>query len=287
MERSRRPPDAGITRSALGLGVALIAVLALSSCTPQRGEPAGSDDFVDVPGIGSTRIDVPRPTGVGSAACDADPLPPESDATIADRVIDLREIGLFADRAETTEAALAASVEEAVTDTWGAIPDVPAGILDLVAEQDRHRVWWRDLEADVIDGNEVYAQTISELGEISVGAFEPTAIVESWQASEGPVTVEFVAGGATHTLFPAYLDDWIDPGILVGINEVIVDTGRTFEMYEAFDQTAFVMALTDAERGGTRGARLVLRVVAPSPARNVTTPRARCPGRRLGVGRGV
>jgi hypothetical protein len=131
----------------------------------------------------------------------------------------------------------------------GHIPDVPPGILDLaVAEQDRTRVWWRDLEADVSDGNDVYAQTVTEWGEISVGTFEPTEIIESWEGPEGPVTVDYVQSGITHTLTPGYLEDWIDPGIVVGINETIADSGRRFEMYKAFDQTAFVMALTDDER---------------------------------------
>jgi hypothetical protein len=232
-------------RSFAGLGAGFVAVFALSGC----GEPVGSSGFVDIPGIGSTRIDVPRPTGPTSAACDADPLPPASDATVAERVADLREIGLFADRTELSDAALAVEVEAAITETGGTSPDVPPGILDLaVAEQDRTRVWWRDLEADVSDGNDVYAQTVAEWGEISVGAFEPTEIIESWESPEGPVTVDYVQSGITHTLTPGYLEDWIDPGIVVGINETIADSGRRFEMYKAFDQTAFVMALTDDER---------------------------------------
>jgi hypothetical protein len=41
--------------------------------------------------------------------------------------------------------------------------------------------------------------------------------------------------------------DWIDPEILVDLN-VAMGEGRRFESYKAFDQTAFVMALTDSER---------------------------------------
>jgi hypothetical protein len=229
-------------------------MFALSGCLMQSGEPAGSGDFVDIPGIGSTRIDVPRPTGPSSAACDADPLPPASDAKIADRVAELRTIGLFADRADLSDAALAVAVETAITEAWGSSPDTPPGIIDLaIAEQDRTRVWWGDLEADVADGNDVYAQTIAEWGEISVGAFEPTDITETWDRAEGPVIVGFADDGTRHSLAPAYLEDWIDPGILTDINELIAGSGRRFELYKAFDQTAFLMALTDDERRALEG----------------------------------
>ncbi len=212
---------------------------------------------MDVPGIGSTRIDVPRPSGAASAACDDDPLPPGTDATIAQRVMELREIGLFADRSAASDVALAAELEASIGDQWGTVDQWETGdrpMLDIVvAEQDATRVWWRDLEADVTDGNEVYAQTLAEWGEISVGAFAPTDITESWDGAEGPVIVEFTHGGSRRFVAPAYLEDWIDPGILVGINALIADLGRRFELYKAFDQTAFVMALTDDERRALEG----------------------------------
>ena len=39
-------------------------------------------------------------------------------------------------------------------------------------------------------------------------------------------------------------DDYIDLGILVDINRAIAPSGRQFELYEPFDQTAFVVCLT-------------------------------------------
>jgi len=227
------------------IALILIAILAVVSCVMG----GGSGDFAEIPGVGSTRVDVPRPTGASSAACDDDPLPPAADAAIADRAIAMREIGLFADRSALSDEALGAAIDEAVADTWGAPDDIPQNLLDLaVAEQDHTRVWWRDLEADVIDGNDVYALTLAEWGEISVGAFEPADITETWDGADGPVIVEFDHDGTRHFLAPAYLEDWIDPTILVGINELIAGSGRRFELYKAFDQTAFLMALTDDER---------------------------------------
>jgi hypothetical protein len=64
------------------------------------------------------------------------------------------------------------------------------------------------------------------------------------------VSITFSLDGEPREVTAAYFDDWIDPGILGPINELIVASGRRFELYKSFDQTAFVMALTDAERRG-------------------------------------
>jgi hypothetical protein len=226
--------------------VTLLAAAVVLGCTGGAGT---AEDFAEIPGLGATRIDVPRPTGVGSAACDDDPMPPVTDETIVERVAALRGIGLFAARAEVTDADLAAEVEAGLLETWGEPVANDDPFLDLlVAEQDPTRVWWRDLEADVSEGNDVYVDTLMGWADISVGAFSPEAVVETWAGEEGPVEVTFEADGETHTLTPSYLEDWIDPGILVPINELMADTGRRFELYKAFDQTALALALTGGER---------------------------------------
>lgn len=95
---------------------------------------------------------------------------------------------------------------------------------------------------------DVYVTTLEEWAAISKGAFEPADIHETWDGGEGPVTVTFTLDGEHVELRPEYLEDWIDPRILTPINERIADSGRRFELFQAFDQSAFVMALTDAER---------------------------------------
>lgn len=225
-----------------------IVCLVLTISAAVTGCGAGSDDFVDVPGIGSTRIDVARPTGPASAPCDADPLPGASSETIAERVAALRAIGLFADRPTQSTDEIATDVEAAIDEAWGELAGEALPLLDLiVAEQDRARVWWRDLEADVSDGNRVYESVINELAEVSVAALRVVDVVETWESTAGPVTVAVTLEGAALEVRPVMLEDWIDPGILVDLNTAIGE-GRRFEMYKAFDQTAFVMALTEPER---------------------------------------
>lgn len=230
------------------LRVAIIVAL-VSAAAAACG---GADDMVEIPGIGATRVDVPRPTGPSSAACDGDPLPPAVDATVAERVIALRGIGLFGDRASLDEDALVAEVTAGISDIWGEIETGNTDVLPLldliVAEQDQKRVWWRDLEADVADGNDVYAATIEELAAISVGALQVDDIEERWDAPDQAPTIRLTIDGQGLEIRPTWIEDWIDPSILVALNEAIAGSGRRFELYKAFDQTAFVMVLTDAER---------------------------------------
>ena len=221
----------------------LFAAAVLGACTTAAATPT---DFVDVPGIGVTRIDVPRPSSSGGPACTVAIVPGQS---VAQRAVALREIGLFSDRAALSDATLGSEVERGVAERWeGAIgPDDP--LIELaVAEQDANRVWWQDLEADVLDGNDVYEWTLGGWSAISAGTFMPENVVESWASETGPVTVAFELAGEPHVLTPAYLEDWIDPTILTSINALIAPAGRQFALFQAFDQTAFVMALTDTER---------------------------------------
>ena len=125
----------------------------------------------------------------------------------------------------------------------------------IVAERDTDRTWWHDLEADVVDENQVYVSTIGDWAAISVGDFVPSEVAETWSTDSGPVTVAFSLDGQAHELHPAYLEDWIDPTIVGQINDLIASSGRRFEIVKAFDQTAFVVALTKDEREAleTRG----------------------------------
>ena len=234
--------------AALALTLVTAVIAGCGTAAPTTGGDA--DDFAEVPGIGLTRIDVPRPSGAASAPCaDEDPLPPATDETTAERIAGLRAAGLFADREGASDDELAAEVDQRLEALWGAdlAPNDP--LRDLaIAEQDAARVLWIDLEADVAGGNEVYVATLEQLEAIGVGAFEPVGVSETWAAEDGPITVAFDLDGGHHELHPAYYEDWIDPGILVGIDALIAESGRRFELVRAFDQTAVILALTDPER---------------------------------------
>ena len=208
------------------------------------------DDFVDVPGLGSTRIDVPRPTDPAPGACSV-ALP--SGESVMERGVALREVGLFSGQAAMSGAELGEYLESELSEEWGDIADDDPLIELFIAALDRERVWWRDLEADVVDGNDVYVAVLQEWATISRGSFIPESIEETWGSEEGPVTVRFVLEGETVELSPAYLEDWMDPKIVTPINDLIAESGRQFELFQAFDQTAFVIALEDGERQALLG----------------------------------
>ena len=225
------------------------ALLAIAFCAAACGGPtADPSDYVEIPGIGATRVDVPRPTSPDGAEC-ALSLP--ADKSIEERTIALRGLGLFAGRATLSDAALVEAVRTEIEAVWGSDVEVDDPFMELlVAERDTDRVWWHDLEADVVDENQVYVSTIEDWAAISVGAFKPTDVSETWDSAAGPITVAFTLGGQAREFHPAYLEDWIDPTIVGPINDLIATSGRRLEIVKAFDQTAFVMALTKAERAG-------------------------------------
>lgn len=231
-------------------GALLVALLLAAGCSGPNGStaPAASDEFADVPGLGSTRVDVPRPSGAAAPTCEPLARGPADGETTVERVTALRKLGFFAGHTET-DAALAAAIEEQSIAEFGTKPDPEDPISELVvAGVDDERVWWSDLEADVDSSNKVYESALEAWAGISGGAFEPSAIEETWASPTGPVTLSFMLGGKRESLNPAYLEDWIDPAILSRINALIAPSGRQFELYRAFDQTLFLTALTTAEK---------------------------------------
>ena len=91
----------------------LSLIFALSACA---GSGARQDDFVEVPGIGATRIDVPRPSTGDGNRCTVSLVPGES---VSARAAALREIGLFAERSNLSDSALGTEVERAIAEVWG------------------------------------------------------------------------------------------------------------------------------------------------------------------------
>jgi hypothetical protein len=229
----------------------LVAVLvAAAGCAAPSAPtaPPSSDDFANVPGIGSTRVDVPRPSGPIAATCKPLGHGPADGETTIERVAALRKLDFFASRTET-DAELAVTIDDQSVAEFGRSPDPDNPISELVvAGVDDERVWWGDLEADVDPTNKVYETTLEDWSAISAGAFAPTEIEETWASPTGPLTVSFLLAGKRETLKPAYLEDWIDPSILTRINGLIAPNGRQFELYRAFDQTLFLIVLTADEK---------------------------------------
>ncbi|MCG8588694.1 MAG: hypothetical protein MJE66_05335 [Proteobacteria bacterium] len=160
-----------------------------------------------------------------------------------------RTLGFFEGAKEVSDDELGRRLAEKHRQEWGEAldPDYPLADL-LLVRFDARRVWWEDTEADVYSGNTVYVDTLKRLGAISRGTFSPTSITERWASEEGPITVSFQHKGELITLRPEVMRDYLDLRILLDINRVIEKSGIQFELYEAFDQTAFIVALKPQEK---------------------------------------
>lgn len=160
-----------------------------------------------------------------------------------------RDHGFMPEHEGKSEAEVLAAVKAQLARNWGdQLQTADAPSLELfVVEAMRSRFWWGDTEADVAMGNRVYEQVLAEWSRISMGAFVPRDIVETWAGEEGPVTVAFIQGGRRIELHPEVNDDWMDLGIVEEINRVIADSGRRFEVYFP-DQSAVLVCVTPEER---------------------------------------
>jgi hypothetical protein len=161
--------------------------------------------------------------------------------------------GFFAGRAGSVEE-LADELNQRHRERWGEdlgpLPGQPQLSEVVVLAHDRDRTWWRDTEADVADGNDVYARTLEQWAAISLGAFRPRHVAERWSGPAGPVDVTLELDGSARSLRPRMLDDHLDMNLLGTIDGWLGEAGapRRAATLETGDQTAFVTFLTADER---------------------------------------
>lgn len=174
--------------------------------------------------------------------------PAAPSARVAESVQALRALGFFADRAGTDDEVAAAVVDE-YREMWGGDPDDDGDLLDLdLLRFDPDRVWWEDTEVDVLPGNDAYLEALDGWAAISRGALRPEAVSESWDSPTGPVRIRLSQDGIQHEIVARHLDDYLDMGVLDGLNRVIAKSSYRFRIYTPFDQTAFVIVCDERER---------------------------------------
>ncbi len=134
-------------------------------------------------------------------------------------------------------------------DDWGENCEA-RGIFDdyVILEYGSRKIWWKDTEADVLNGNNVYVHALNEWAETSENSFSPIKIIEKWKTDEDPIVVEFELNKKAYTFYPEYMEDYIDVDILKQINKLTQNTENQFELVVPFDQTALVMWLSKAEK---------------------------------------
>jgi hypothetical protein len=200
-----------------------------------------------------------RMTEQEAAASEEEELAPEpeveadEEAPSGDWLLDsvhyFRNLEFYGQHADLSDEELAERVEMACVDKWGAVPDPGEPRADLkLLHSDQERVWWKNTEAEVREEHRVYVQALNEWTRISRGAFQPSSVSENWATAAGPVDVTYELDGSTTSLWPNYLRDSLDMTVLDRINDDLGETGCRFEVYEPFDETAFVVVLTPGEK---------------------------------------
>ncbi|HWB12672.1 MAG TPA: hypothetical protein VG826_25830 [Pirellulales bacterium] len=176
-------------------------------------------------------------------------LPARQAPALIERLSFFRRMGFFAEFGDRPDGDVARELYELQMEKWGTgfIGEGPMADLELLA-WDRKRVWWEDTEADIGPGNRVYESVLRQWAKISRGAFEPIDVSESWGSESGPVRVSFTFRGTRLAVTARYLDDYLDLSIVRQINAIISDTQLAYEVFEEFDQTAFVVVLNAAHR---------------------------------------
>lgn len=175
-----------------------------------------------------------------------------------------RGLGFFADLAERTDGDVLMKIKERYVELFG-LPYTKKGkspppweielappLADLcMLRYDYSRVWWDDTECVYPPDQLAYEDAISKWAAISRGAFAPTEIQETWSgtddAPESP-TVRIKLANGTLTLTPYANGDWFDLSTLAAINRHLSDPDIRFELYEQYDQTAFVVTLKPSEK---------------------------------------
>jgi hypothetical protein len=182
----------------------------------------------------------------GDPSRDEDSAPP---GWLVATVRELRALGFFVDPGRD-DVEVARDLADDYLAELGAPPTADADYVELeLVRFDPDRVWWEDTEADVGPANRVYEEWVAGLARISRGALTPTRITERWAGDAGPVHVRVELPSGPLEIGPHYLEDYVDiETVLRSLNEVVPLAGPRFALYLPFDQTAFVVCVTESER---------------------------------------
>jgi len=190
---------------------------------------------------------------------------PERTDSVRDRfmesVIKLRKVGLFEAYKNLTHEQLTDSLIKTAEKNhefggFNDFKDVYDPLnnerkFDLhVAELDKERVWWYDLEADVCKENLIYSETIKDFGKLSAGYLKPKEIKEEWKSDTGPIEISFWDGDTLRTFRPEYNDDWYDTKFFDFLQTSMTRNGSPyrFYMHEETGQDVFLIRVTDYEK---------------------------------------
>ena len=177
------------------------------------------------------RSDPPAPPGVVTAAAA------------------FRGAGSFARWSKLSDDDLARALAAAwLRMDWEDLPEDPEELDWSLLIFDADRTVYEDAEADVSMGNKIYVAYLRMLSKRSGGAFRITNVKEDWKSQPGSVVVSFRLGNKRHQLVLAVGDDWINPFVITGLNNLLPNDGSRFFFVDNGGQMALVTRATEEER---------------------------------------
>ena len=112
---------------------------------------------------------------------------------------------------------------------------------------DSEKVWQEEDLESIFEGNSAYEKLIAELGKISEGHFNPTAIKEDWETNE-KIILTFKNGAQEYTKYPKVIERHADiEGVIDYINKNIL-ASVDYQFYHRLGEDAFVIGLTEGEK---------------------------------------
>ncbi len=194
-------------------------------------------------------------------------MPFDSETWAIENLPYFRRLDFFADLANETDeevlAVIRARYADEYTTPWrnaGTMaPTPPPWKIELgpplsdlcLLRHDTSRVWWHDTECVYPPEHLAYRDAIIRWSTISRGAFSPIDVQERWggtdEEPQDPL-VQITCDQGTLTLTPSFDGDYFDLAILAPINAWLASRGVQLELCQAFDQTAFVVALNAKEK---------------------------------------
>ncbi len=127
-----------------------------------------------------------------------------------------------------------------------------------LAQLDEKRVWWKEMECGIVQGNDAYVQILKEFEQLSDGHFCPTNSVEKWETAEGPISLSFECQGKPYNYQPDFKYDWLDSGFIDKLYEIFLKQNFPFQLYAYIGRSdddwgfygddIFIVRATDEEK---------------------------------------
>ncbi len=155
-----------------------------------------------------------------------------------DRVERLRSCGFFLSQKELSNEELAEHLFAKAKETFE--PEQFNDLFDpkevelfelSLAQLDNSRVWWKDMECGVLEGNQAYCTILKEFKALSNGYFRPVNMHEYWESSDGPIHIGFEVDGEKHQYRPEFKYDWLDSGFIDKIYDIFQEKEYPYQLY--------------------------------------------------------